>query len=253
MYQHGQIADIVRAVANKDDTYDVLDQFCFDHGFDRFAFAVVFRPLQRDLSGAAWTFLSGYPVEWRGRYFENNYYYVDPVIGHCLDSDAAVNWSTLLMRGDGASSAGRIVMDEARDFGLRSGCSFPVHESHGRIGILSLASRDEHSVAMHMRMRRVLPLAQTMLCHLFETAIRALPAPKTGPAPKSGTDGSLSEREKECLRWAAEGKTAWETGQILNVSERTAVFHLNNAMKKLGAVNRTHAVARALHRSLISL
>lgn len=138
-------------------------------------------------------------------------------------------------------------MDEARDFGLRSGCSFSVHGSDGSIGILSLASRDEHSVEMRARMRRVLPLAQVTLGYLFETGLSSLPSPAIAMAPP------LSERETECLRWAAEGKTAWETGQILNIAERTIVFHLNNAMKKLGAVNRTHAVARALHRSLITL
>jgi DNA-binding CsgD family transcriptional regulator len=39
----------------------------------------------------------------------------------------------------------------------------------------------------------------------------------------------LTPRELECLRWTMEGKTAWEVGTILSISERTAVLHLNNA------------------------
>ena len=35
-----------------------------------------------------------------------------------------------------------------------------------------------------------------------------------------------------------EGKTAWEVGAILGISERTAVLHVNNAMHKLGCTSK---------------
>jgi LuxR family quorum sensing-dependent transcriptional regulator len=56
----------------------------------------------------------------------------------------------------------------------------------------------------------------------------------------------LSSRERQCVAWAAAGKTAWETGEILGVSEHTVVAHLRNAARKLDAVNRPHLVAEAL-------
>ena len=62
----------------------------------------------------------------------------------------------------------------------------------------------------------------------------------------------LTEREKECLLWAAEGKTSWETAQILQISERTVIFHLQNAARKLKVVNRQHAIARAVVLGLIT-
>jgi len=52
-------------------------------------------------------------------------------------------------------------------------------------------------------------------------------------------------REKEVLRWTAEGKTAYEIGQILQVSERTVNFHINNVVNKLGASNKTQAAVKA--------
>lgn len=61
----------------------------------------------------------------------------------------------------------------------------------------------------------------------------------------------LTPRETECMKWAASGKTEWETSQILGISEHTAEKHLLNAKKKLGAVNRAHAVAEAIRRGLI--
>jgi LuxR family transcriptional regulator, quorum-sensing system regulator BjaR1 len=48
------------------------------------------------------------------------------------------------------------------------------------------------------------------------------------------------------LAWAAQGKSAWETGEILKVAKRTVDEHAQKAMRKLGATNRTQAVAIAL-------
>ena len=51
--------------------------------------------------------------------------------------------------------------------------------------------------------------------------------------------------------WAAQGKTAWEISKILNLSERTIRFHLNNASEKLDSVNTTQTVALAIAHGII--
>ena len=55
----------------------------------------------------------------------------------------------------------------------------------------------------------------------------------------------LTAREIEVLRWTADGKTSGDVGQIMNISERTVNFHVNNAVEKLGAANKTAAVITA--------
>ena len=62
----------------------------------------------------------------------------------------------------------------------------------------------------------------------------------------------LTPRERECLKWAAVGKSEWEISQILGISEHTSEKHLLNAKSKLGAVNRVQAVAEAIRRGYIS-
>ena len=62
---------------------------------------------------------------------------------------------------------------------------------------------------------------------------------------------SLTRRERDCLLWVAEGKTTWEIGQILRISENTVLYHIKNAQEKLGAVIRIHAVAKALRLELL--
>lgn len=45
---------------------------------------------------------------------------------------------------------------------------------------------------------------------------------------------TLSQREVECIYWLSKGKTSFETGIILNLSQRTVEKHLNNAKEKFG-------------------
>lgn len=67
--------------------------------------------------------------------------------------------------------------------------------------------------------------------------------------PEAG--GSLSARELEVLRWTADGKTAWELGRILGISEQTVARHVGGAVQKLGCVNKVQTVVKALRLGLL--
>lgn len=66
---------------------------------------------------------------------------------------------------------------------------------------------------------------------------------EVGKAPEADTV-RLTRREQDSLRLVAEGKTDWEVGMVLGISEATARFHIDNARHKLGAITRAQAVAR---------
>ena len=70
-------------------------------------------------------------------------------------------------------------------------------------------------------------------------------------APIPAEHHSLTPREREVLSWAAQGKSAWEIGEILKITKRTVDEHTRKAVHRLGAVNRTQAVAIALRERLI--
>ena len=61
----------------------------------------------------------------------------------------------------------------------------------------------------------------------------------------------LTRREMECIYWAAQGKTEYEVAVIIGVSRNTVNFHKGNFLRKLGAVNTAHAVAKAIRMNLI--
>ena len=62
----------------------------------------------------------------------------------------------------------------------------------------------------------------------------------------------LSKRETECIRWTAEGKTSYEIGIILGLSENTINNYIASVTKKMGAVNRSHMISLAFRNGIIS-
>ncbi len=63
----------------------------------------------------------------------------------------------------------------------------------------------------------------------------------------------MTPREREVLAWVARGKSAWEIGEILDITKRTVDEHVQTAVRKLGAINRAHAVALAIRDDVIDI
>jgi len=71
-------------------------------------------------------------------------------------------------------------------------------------------------------------------------------------ATEGGT-GSLSRREREVVALVAAGATGREVGEALSVTTSTVETHIRNAMRRLGARNRSHLVTLAIARREIDL
>lgn len=63
----------------------------------------------------------------------------------------------------------------------------------------------------------------------------------------------LTDREMEVLKLMAQGRANKEIASALEISERTVKFHVSSILSKLGATNRTEAVALAAQQGLVSL
>jgi DNA-binding CsgD family transcriptional regulator len=81
-------------------------------------------------------------------------------------------------------------------------------------------------------------------------ALRFEPAPE--PAELAHWPVALTPREAEVLRLGADGATSEEIATALHLTEHTVKSHLKRIQSKLGARNRTHAVALALRSGLIT-
>ena len=67
------------------------------------------------------------------------------------------------------------------------------------------------------------------------------------------TTGSLKKRERDVLDMVADGLSAQEIAEQINLSTRTVEWHMHQAMRKLGAKNRVQAVVLAIRNGLISI
>jgi DNA-binding CsgD family transcriptional regulator len=71
-------------------------------------------------------------------------------------------------------------------------------------------------------------------------------AKDSGPNGVGGDRSSLTQREGQVLRLLAEGRSGSQIADELVLSPETVRTHVRNAMSKLGATTRSHAVALAL-------
>jgi len=69
--------------------------------------------------------------------------------------------------------------------------------------------------------------------------------------PPRGSRGKLTKRQREILQLLANGESTTVAARELDLSEETVKTHTKYALARLGARNRTHAVAIALRESLI--
>lgn len=100
-----------------------------------------------------------------------------------------------------------------------------------------------HRLALCARTKEVLKL---VIPH-FHEALKRIETSSNRKTDK------LTNREKIVIQWLKEGKTTWDISVILNISQRTVKFHVSNILRKLDAVNRTHAVAKAMDQGIIEL
>lgn len=189
---------------------------------------------------------SGYPHAWRDHYVKEGYLEKDPTVLGCIRDRRVVPliWSA---ESFSATTDSRRLYDQALESGVGGGVSVYVQGGRGEAAMLSVATPTSPK-----RLRRdaldTLGRVQLLGCYLHEAVQRVVLSKEV----REVKTAPLTPRERECLVWAAEGKTAWEIGNIISVAERTVNFHLQNAAHKLGVTSRQHAVARAISMGLVA-
>jgi DNA-binding CsgD family transcriptional regulator len=165
----------------------------------------------------------------------------DPVMQHCRRQSVPIIWNQKTYVDQEAAP----IWEQQAAFGYRTGIALALHLPEGRHFFLGV-DRDQSLPVDPRQLQRVVADVQLFAVHAQDAALRILL-----PASLQPERPSLTPRELEALRWTMEGKTAWEVGMILGISERTAVLHVNNAMHKLGCANKHQAVLKALRLGLI--
>lgn len=155
-----------------------------------------------------------------------------PITTHCSQTTVPAIWTG---RHEGKFfEQDPALLEEFFGWGHKGGWAQSVMEGGGRFSMFFVDSDQimsqsylEHEVNFHLE----------WITTAMHSAINRA---------RAKSDIMLSEREKEVLRWAGDGKTSDQTGLILGLSVSTVNFHLRNTMRKLNAPNKTAAVVRAI-------
>jgi LuxR family quorum-sensing system transcriptional regulator CciR len=176
---------------------------------------------------------------WQHRYFVKKYMSTDPVIFYGREADQPFDWTNLPV-DDPATKA--FFTDALNHNVGRNGLSIPLRNRRGVFALVSFTSElstDEWEDYKSTYMRSLKLL--TVLIDSASNINFKLPAFPV----------HLSNREEQCLLWAARGKTYQEIAEILGLAFGSVKTHLDAARHKLHCMNLTHAAAVAFATGVI--
>lgn len=166
----------------------------------------------------------------------------DPVLKRLRDSSVPFIYDQGMYVSEGAGD----VWEMQAAFGFKTGIAMAMHLPGGKHFLLGV-DRAQALPASAAQASRMISDIALLTIYAQEAAVRVLlKEPSDVPVPR------LSEREIEILKWARDGKSAWETGVILAVSESTVRTHLERIRNKMGVSSKHQAVLRAISLGLLS-
>ncbi|GAB5469398.1 MAG: LuxR family transcriptional regulator [Rhodospirillales bacterium] len=228
-----------------DHSLDVLLEIVEQFGFTQVLYA--YQPFSSRLVDGQWmplrlnvrNFPKGWYAEWQ------NYEAHDPYYHACFDQTLPFEWDEV-QRSETLGTVERQAWQYLADLGLGRGITIPLHLPAGRFAVVSAIL--DRSNANWSHIKESSRDALFRLTHVFHESIH-----------RKGFESQievaelvrLSPRERECLRWAAAGKTSPETAVIIDRSCETVRLHMKNALLKLNVHNRAHAISKATQLGLL--
>lgn len=182
-----------------------------------------------------------YDRKWVERYADQGYLRIDPVVQGCYRHFHPVDWKRL----DWSSKAAKAFRKDATAHGIgNQGYSIPIRGPNGQFALFTVShscADDAWDAYIELHRRDWI-----LYAHYFnQTALRL------EPGRKPEHTQPLSPREVETMTLLAVGYSRAQVADTLNISEHTLRVYIESARFKLGALNTTHAVARAMSRGQI--
>ncbi|MEE4189362.1 MAG: autoinducer binding domain-containing protein [Roseobacter sp.] len=179
--------------------------------------------------------------EWAEHYVERGYNKIDPVVLGCLQRFDPTNWKDL----DWSPKAARDFLKDALAHGVGAqGLTIPIRGPNGQYAVFTINDdRDDQEWDEFVREHK-----RELMIIAYEFNKRGLDFEERGTET---THGKLSPRELSALTYLARGLSRNQAAHHMNISEHTLRVYIESSRHKLGALNTTHAVARALNNGLI--
>ncbi len=182
-----------------------------------------------------------YSTEWIDNYLEKNYLRLDPVIFGCFQRFTPVIWKDL----DWSSRPSKAMFADALAHGLgNQGYTVPIRGPNGQFALLTINNQcddDTWRVFVDSNARDLMVIGH-------ELNKKALEFEQVGQGARMP---ALSPQELRAMTHLAKGKNRAQAAKEMGISEHTLRVYIESSRHKLGALNTTHAVARALSEGII--
>lgn len=180
--------------------------------------------------------IHNYPAEWEAFFDAEGLGRSDPVHRASHLRNLGFPW-TMLPELIELSRRDEEIIARSKRAGLADGYTVPAHMPGEAEGSCSFATLQGRSYRVEW-----IPLAQFVGTAAFEAARRL-----SGLRRIDLDRPRLSDRQRDCIYWAARGKSDWETSQILGIGHDTAIQHMKEARRRYGVLNRTQLAIHALY------
>ncbi|MGL4575215.1 MAG: autoinducer binding domain-containing protein [Burkholderiaceae bacterium] len=178
-------------------------------------------------------FFSNTPRPWHERYRIEHLWESDPMFAQAQRTSLPVVWTDLLFEQAPEFAAA------AREHGLVFGWSQLCIDALGARAVVSFMRSQGELTDAELTEKNESMAWTAQVLHAAMMMLDRAHFPVQQPAEP------LSYREREVLRWTADGKTAAEVAEILVITERTVNFHINRCIEKLKVNNKLAATVRA--------
>jgi LuxR family quorum sensing-dependent transcriptional regulator len=230
--------DRINAIEKTDTVWQTFQKFTSKFGYTFGGVADVGRP--SDNQGSRFLEVT-WPREWHVRYREKKYIETDPAVLHLKHSREPFTWSEAMNSGLYDEKQQRIV-EEGAEFGMASGFVIPIFGLTSGLAVVTVAGEEVTGDRRdHAEIHLAALYAHSRIRHL------------DNERKHQGNVITLSKREQECLEWVAIGKSDWEIGEILSISEKTVNAHIERAKQKFGVPSRVQAVVVAIRMGAIQI
>jgi LuxR family transcriptional regulator, quorum-sensing system regulator CciR len=237
------VQEFVEAAADAGSMADLrslIDDACRELGFDYYALV---HHIRFGRPTSAHVRLTNYPEEWIAAIRQLNRV-SDPVLRMAERSSTGFRWHRI-ERLTKLSERDRAVFRQAARHGIGEGFTVPNHVPGEAFGSCHFSVRVGHSFP-----EEHVHAAQSIGSFAFEAA-RRLIATQAQPSEKYLEPAPLTERQRECLVFAARGKSDSVIAQLLAIRPRTVNEHIEAAKRRYCVATRNQLMVRALFRSEI--
>lgn len=238
-FENAELIEVIAAIDSEtvsDKVFDKFAQYLKKFGFQTVALGQLTNPAMRSAAGDKWFAVGNWPAEWKEIWLNKNFIIHDPIARMALKTRKPFTWRHAY---EHASRFGRDILDGSREFGFADGLAIPIYAEDSPPGCVTLGT---DRLDLSPRERAAVELLSV---HAYMRLERIF-----GPFEYQEVK-YLTPRESEVLHFAAAGKTNWEIGKILSISEFCVRDHLAKLQRKFNCANRTHVVAVAIQKSLI--